>query len=104
MSIAMLRCNRGWPHNEGVDEKVEQELAEVGAIALRVKRRNAANERDEEEIRRRLPTLRAQDVGPADLERTIHSVFVAGSISRWTKDYAPAHRRKKSQVPAAAES
>src|ERR1035441_1813888 len=63
MSIAMLRCNRGWPHNEGVDEKVEQELAEVGAIALRVKRRNAANERDEKEIRERLPALRDIQTG-----------------------------------------
>ena len=93
-----MRRDRDCPHNEGVDEKVKEELAELEAIALRVVRRNAANERDEEEIRRRLPTLRAQDVGPADLERTIHSVFVAGSISRWTKDYAPAHRRKKARA------
>ena len=99
-----MHRNRDCPHNEGVDEKVKEELAELEAIALRVVRRNALNERDEEEIRRRLPSLRALDVGPADLERAIHSVFVAGSISRWTKDYAPAHRRKKSQVPAAAES
>ena len=99
-----MRRNRDCPHNEGVDEKVKQELAELEAIALRVVRRNALNDRDEEEIRRRLPSLRAQDVGPADLERTIHSVFVAGSISRWTKDFAPAHRRKKSQAPVAAES
>jgi hypothetical protein len=98
MPIAILRRDRDCPHNEGVDEKVKEELAELEAIALRVVRRNAANERDEEEIRRRLPTLRAQDVGPADLERTIHSVFVAGSISRWTKDYAPAHRRKKARA------
>ena len=104
MSIAILRCNRDCPHNEGVDEKVKEELAELEAIALRVVRRNALNDRDEEEIRKRLPSLRAQDVGPADLERTIHSVFVAGSISRWTKDYAPAHRRKRSQPPAVGES
>jgi hypothetical protein len=97
MSIAMLRCNRGWPHNEGVDEKVEQELAEVGAIALRVKRRNAANERDEKEIRERLPALRRAGVGPADLERAIHHVFVAGTISRWTVEAAGTG---KNQEPA----
>ena len=51
MSIAILHRNRDWPHNEGVDEKVTQELAEVEAIALRIVRRNAANETDEEEIR-----------------------------------------------------
>src|ERR1035437_10450253 len=89
MPIAILHRNRDCPHNEGVDEKVKEELAELEAIALRVVRRNALNERDEEEIRRRLPSLRALDVGPADLERGIHSGFVAGSISRWTKDYAP---------------
>jgi hypothetical protein len=96
-----LRCDPSRPHNEGVDEKVKQELAEVEAIALRIVRRKAANEVDEEEIRKRLPGLRAQDVGPADLERAIHSVFVAGTISRWTKDYAPAHRRKKAKAAAA---
>ena len=89
-------------HNEGVDEKVKQELAELEAIAQRIVRRNAANKLDEEEIRRRLPALRAQDVGPADLERTIHSVFVAGTISRWTKDFAPAHRRKRAKTSAAS--
>jgi hypothetical protein len=88
MSIAILRCDRDCPQNEGVDEKVKQELAELEAIALRVVRRNAANERDEAEIRRRLPSLRKQGVGPAALQRTIHSVFVAGSISRWTVEAA----------------
>ncbi len=81
---------------------MEQELAEVEAIALRIVRRKAANERDEQEIRKRLPGLRAKDVGPADLERAIHSVFVAGTISRWTKAYAPAYRRRNAR--SAAES
>ena len=98
MPIAILHRNPDCPHNEGVDEKVKQELAELEAIAQRIVRRNAANALDEAEIRRRLPGLRAQDVGPADLERAIHSVFVAGTISRWTKDYAPAHRRKKARA------
>ena len=83
--VAILHRNPGSPHTESVDKKVEQELAEVGAIALRIVRRNAANKVDEDEIRERLPGLRAQDVGPADLERAIHGVFVAGTISRWTR-------------------
>lgn len=83
-----MHRNRDCPHNEGVDEKVTQELAELEAIALRIVRRNAANERDENEIRERLPALRAKGVGPAALERTIHSVFVAGTISRWTVEAA----------------
>jgi hypothetical protein len=89
MSIATLRCDPGRVHNGGMDEQLETELAELSAIAKRVVNRKAANERDEAEIRRRLPDLRARGVGPADLERAIHSVFVQGTISRWTKDAAP---------------
>lgn len=88
MPIATLRCDPSRHHNEGVDEKVKQELAELEAIALRIVRRNAANERDEKEIRGRLPALRKAGVGPAALERTIHHVFVAGTISRWTAEAA----------------
>ena len=88
MPVATLRRDRDCPHNEGVDEKVKQELAELEAIALRVVRRKAANKADEEEIRRRLPALRKAGVGPAQLEQTIHRVFVAGSISRWTTEAA----------------
>lgn len=95
MSVAILRRDAGRPHNEWVDEAVEKELAELAAIADRVVRRNAANERDLAEIRRRLPGLRAKDVGPATLARTIQDVYVAGTISRWTQDAIPAHRRKK---------
>src|SRR5512146_714819 len=97
MPVAILHCDPSWPHNEGVDEKVKQELAEVEAIALRIVRRNAANKADEEAIRERLPELRKQGVGPAALERAIHSVFVAGTISRWT---AEAAGTKKKPVPA----
>jgi hypothetical protein len=89
MSVANLHRDPGWPHNGHVDQQTEQELAEVSAIAKRVIKRREANERDEAEIRRRLPSLRAAGVGPADLERAISSVFVQGTISRWTKDAVP---------------
>lgn len=72
-----------------MDHETERELAELSAIGKRVIQRRKANEADEAEIRRRLPALRAAGIGPADLERAIHSVFVQGSISRWTKDSAP---------------
>jgi hypothetical protein len=88
MPVGNLHRDQGWPHNDLVDLQTEQELAEVSAIARRVIRRREANERDEAEIRRRLPGLRAAGIGPADLERAIHSVFVQGTISRWTKDAA----------------
>ena len=89
MSVANLRHDRDGKHNGHVDEKTEQELAEVSAIARRVLARRRANERDEAEIRRRLPGLRRAGIGPADLERAISSVFVQGTISRWTKDAVP---------------
>lgn len=77
---------------------MKQELAEVEAIALRIVRRNAANERDEKELRERLPALRKAGVGPAALERAIHHVFVAGTISRWTVEAAGTGKKKS--VPA----
>ena len=84
-----MRRDRDCPHNEGVDdEKVKQDLAELEAIALRIVRRNEANKRDEKAIRERLPELRKAGIGPARLERTIHHVFVAGTISRWTAEAA----------------
>ena len=100
MSVAILHRNPGCPHNEGVDEKVKKDLAELEAIAQRIVRRNAANKLDEEEIRKRLPDLRKAGIGPAALERTIHSVFVAGTISRWTVEAAGTGKKK----PAPAES
>ena len=76
---------------------MEQELAELEAIALRIVRRNAANERDEKELRERLPGLRKRGVGPAMLERRIHHVFVAGTISRWTTDAAGTSKKAKAE-------
>lgn len=88
MSVATLHRDPNRYHNEGVDD-VQKELDELEAIALRIVRRDAANEKDRAEIRKRLPGLRAKNVGPARLERAIHHVFVAGTISRWTHEYAP---------------
>lgn len=89
MSVANLHRDRDWTHNGRVDQQTEQELAEVSAVAKRVIQRRRANERDEAEIKRRLPSLRKAGIGPAELERAIYSVFVQGTISRWTKDDAP---------------
>ena len=99
MRVAILHRDRDCPHNEGVEEKVTQELAELEAIALRIVRRNAANERDEKEIRERLPALRKAGVGPAQLEQAIHRVFVAGTISRWTTEAAGTKRPPQPEAP-----
>lgn len=95
----MLHRNRHLPHNEGVDETVQRELDELEAVALRIVRREAANERDRAVIRGKLPELRAAGVKASVLERRIHSVYVAGTISRWTKHVAPPSRRKNSSRP-----
>ena len=99
MRVATLRRDRDCPHNEGVDEKVKQDLAELEAIALRIVRRNEANKRDEQAIRERLPELRKAGIGPARLERTIHHVFVAGTISRWTAEAAGTKKNTDTPEP-----
>jgi hypothetical protein len=82
-----------------VDEKVQKELDAIEAVALRVVRREAANERDRAAIRDKLPELRAAGVKASVLERRIHSVYVAGTISKWTKHVAPPSRRKNASRP-----
>lgn len=88
-----MRRDHERTHNEGVDDDVQKELDELAEIAKRVLRHEAAAEKDRAEIRERLPGLRAKNVGPAKLERTIQHIYVAGTISRWTKDYAPKGER-----------
>ena len=97
MPIATLRRDQGWYHNESVGDDVQKELDELEAIALRIVRRDAANERDRTAIRDKLPDLRARGVGPARLEQTIHRVFVAGTISRWTAEAAGT--KKTAELP-----
>ena len=91
-----MHRDRDCPHNEGVAAKLS---APPGSPALRIVRRNAANERDEKEIRERLPALRKAGVGPAQLEQAIHRVFVAGTISRWTTEAAGTKRPPKPEAP-----
>ena len=83
---------------------MQKELDELEAIALRVVRRNEANERDKAEIRKRLPELRRRNVGPAQLEQAIHRVFVAGTISRWTTEAAGTSKKANAQKPPGAET
>jgi hypothetical protein len=96
MPVATLHRDRDRRTMKGMEADVEKELAELEAIALRIVRRKAANEQDEKEIRKRLPELRAKGVGPAKLERSIHHVFVAGTISRWTAEAAGTSKKAAS--------
>lgn len=63
-----------------------KELEEHAAAAVRADR---VAERHKEAIRELLPKARAAGAGAAELERTIQSIYVAGTISRWTKDVVP---------------
>lgn len=60
-------------------------LDQLDALGKSAREHDAAAERDRAAIRKLLPEARAKGVGPADLERAIHHVYVAGTISRWTK-------------------
>lgn len=63
-------------------------LKELADHAAAVKRAEKTAEEHRAAIRALLPDARAAGAGPARLERTILSVFVAGTISRWTKGVA----------------
>lgn len=81
----MLNRGTGKPHNGGVDDEVKALLEKLDALGKSVRRHEAAAEKDRAAIRELLPQARAKDVGPADLERAVHHVYAAGTISRWTK-------------------
>jgi hypothetical protein len=80
----------------GVDELTEllESLAADAEAALEYDR--LAEER-RQRIRRNLPKAREAGAGVAELERTIKSVYVARTISRWTAESAPAERPKRNR-------
>lgn len=90
VTVAILIPDRDWKHNGKVSDDVKADLDELEALAKTVLRHQAAADKARDEIRAKLPEVRKKGIGPADLERAIHSVFVQGSISRWTKHVAPA--------------
>ena len=77
-----------------VDELTEllKELADDAAAALKYE---ALAEKHRERIRANLPRARKAGAGVAELERTISSIYVGRTISRWTADDAPAERPKR---------
>ena len=85
MPVAMLNRGTRKPHNGGVDDEVKALLDQLDALGKSVRRHEAAAEKDRAAIRKLLPEARAKEIGPADLERAIHGVYVQGTISRWTK-------------------
>lgn len=68
---------------------MEQLLAELAADASEALEHDALAEAARERIRAKLPAARKAGAGPAKLERTIKSIYVQGTISRWTAGDAP---------------
>jgi hypothetical protein len=86
--VATLHRDPGGHHNGGVEKDLDTLLKELADHAAAVKRAEKTAEEHRTAIRELLPAARTAGAGPAKLERTIGSVFVAGTISRWTKDVA----------------
>lgn len=87
----------------GVTE-LEQLLAELAADADEAIEHEALAEAARQRIRAKLPRARELGAGPAQLERTVKSLFVERSIRRWTSDHTPQPdvERPKRKRPGAA--
>lgn len=71
-----------------VDELTEL-LNELAADAKAAEKHEALAEEYRQRVRANLPRARAAGAGPALLERTINSLYVGATISRWTSGAAP---------------
>lgn len=80
----------------GVDELTEL-LQDLAADAKQAQRHEALAEEYRQRVRAKLPAARAAGAGPALLERTINSLYVGATISRWTSGSAPAGKPKRSR-------
>lgn len=88
----------------GVDELTEV-LEALAADADEALRYEQLAEERRERIRENLVKARKMGAGPAELERTIKSIYVSRTISRWTKDAEPAGTpRRPRKRPGAAPS
>lgn len=70
-------------------------LKELGDDAAAALKYDALAEKHRERIRANLPRARRAGAGLAELERTIHSVYVSKTIGRWTADDLPAEKPKR---------
>ena len=86
----------------GVDELTEL-LEELAADADKALEYEALAEQYRQRVRTKLPRARKAGAGPAELERTIKSLFVQATISRWTSGDAPVDRKRRNRKrPGAA--
>lgn len=96
MRNAILHCDPGRRENVRVGEDLEALLAELERHATAAIRADKVAEEHRQAIRELLPAARKKGAGPAELARTIKSIYAAGTISRWTAEPgAPRGRKKK---------
>jgi hypothetical protein len=86
----------------GVDELTEL-LEELAADADQALEHDRLAEEARQRVRAKLPAARKAGAGPAQLERTIKSLYVSATISRWTSGDVPKGApRGKRKRPGAA--
>lgn len=84
-----------------VDELTEL-LAKLAADAAAAREHERLAEEHRERVRQNLPRARRAGAGVAELERTIGSLYVQRTISRWTAGSAPEGKpRSKRKRPGA---
>jgi hypothetical protein len=88
---------------KGVKE-LDELLAELASFADTAIEHDRIAEDARQAIRDRLPKARKLGAGPALLERTVKSLYVEKTISRWTADDTPdaSKPRPKRKRPGAA--
>lgn len=91
-------------HNEKVSDELDVLLKELAEHAAAAKRADATADKHRDAIRKLLPEARKAGAGPAELERTILSIYVAGTISRWTRTPGAPRGRKKAPARASRDS
>jgi hypothetical protein len=86
-------------------DKLSELLAELAADAAAAQEYERLAEERRERVRLNLPKARKAGAGVAQLERTIGSLYVQRTISRWTADSAPEDKpRSKRKRPGAGPS
>lgn len=88
---------------KGVDELTEL-LEELAADAKAALEHDRLAEEARQRVRANLPRARKAGAGPTQLERTIGSLYVSATISRWTSGDQPqaSPPRPKRKRPGAA--
>lgn len=103
MSVAILRRNPDRHQNVHVGDDLEALLAELEKHAAAVVRADKVADEHRRAIRELLPAARKAGAGPAELERRIKGIYVAGTISKWTRQPGAPRGRKKKPAARAAD-